>query len=129
MFILSPVSLSLVSLLQLALAQVQAPGGSFNVTNPIQGGTFVQGQTLPIVYDLLVNPIALSLNVYLVSSGSANVTEFTVVQNADITEDQSSLQTKNNQSYWEHTVNYLIPIWIPSGAYNVRFVYQCCKHA
>lgn len=119
MFILSPVSLSLVSLLQLALAQVQAPGGSFNVTNPIQGGTFVQGQTLPIVYDLLVNPIALSLNVYLVSSGSANVTEFTVVQNADVTEDQSSLQTKNNQSYWEHTINYLIPIWIPSGAYNV----------
>lgn len=79
----------------------------------------MQGQVLPIVYDLLVNPITLQLNVLLVSSGSVNQTEYQVVQNADVSEDASSLQSKNGQSYWMHTVNYLIPTTIPPGQYNV----------
>ncbi|KAH8552475.1 hypothetical protein BGW37DRAFT_519247 [Umbelopsis sp. PMI_123] len=112
---------ALVSLVNIAFAQVQSPGGTFNVTNPIQGGTFVQGKTLPIVYDLLVNPINLQLSVYLVSSGSSNLTQLTISQNADVTEDTSSLQNKNGQSYWMHTINFVIPTTIPSGSYNVVF--------
>ncbi|KAJ2961264.1 hypothetical protein NQZ79_g3521 [Umbelopsis isabellina] len=107
----------------LVFAQVQAPDGSFNVTNPIQGGTFVQGKTLPIVYDLLDNPIALELNVYLVPSGSSNgnSSEVTIKQNADISEDASSMHTQNNKTYWEHTINYPIPSTLAAGAYNVVF--------
>lgn len=101
------------------MAQVQSPDGSFNVTNPIKGGTFVQGKTLPVVYDLLVNPVTLQLNVYLVYSGSGNVTQVTIAENAVVTEDAASLQSKNNQSYWEHAVNFAIPTTIPAGAYNV----------
>lgn len=104
------------------LAQVQAPDGSFNITNPIQGGTFVQGKTLPIVYDLLDNPTApdLELNVYLVPRASTNSSEVTIKQNADISEDASSMRTQDNETYWEHTINYPIPTTLAAGAYNVR---------
>ncbi|KAG2177428.1 hypothetical protein INT44_007939 [Umbelopsis vinacea] len=112
---------ALASLLNLALAQVQAPDGTFNVTNPVKGGTFVQGKSLPVVYDLLVNPITLQLNVYLVYGGSGNVTQVAIAQNADVTEDASSLQNKNGQSYWEHSINYVIPSTVPAGPYNVVF--------
>ncbi|CAM0140335.1 hypothetical protein VKS41_007036 [Umbelopsis sp. WA50703] len=108
----------------LALAQVQAPDGSFNITNPVQGGIFVQGKTLPIVYDLLDNPIALQLNVLLVPSGSSsssNGGEVTIMQNADVSEDASSMHTVNNKSYWEHTINYSIPATLAAGSYNVVF--------
>ncbi|KAI8577856.1 hypothetical protein K450DRAFT_249585 [Umbelopsis ramanniana AG] len=112
---------ALASLLNLALAQVQSPDGTFNVTNPIKGGTFVQGKALPVVYDLLVNPITLQMNVYLVYSGSGNGAQVTIAQNADVTVDASSLQNKNNQSYWEHSINFAIPTTIPPGTYNVVF--------
>ncbi|KAG2173135.1 hypothetical protein INT43_004508, partial [Umbelopsis isabellina] len=107
----------------LVVAQVQAPDGSFNVTNPIQGGTFVSGKTLPIVYDLLDNPIALELNVYLVPSDSTNgnSSEITIKQNADISEDASSMHSQNNETYWEHTINFPLPSTLAAGAYNVVF--------
>jgi hypothetical protein len=59
------------------------------------------------------------MNVYLIYGGSGSVTQLTIAQNADVTQDASSLQNKNNQSYWEHSINFAIPTTIPAGTYNV----------
>lgn len=64
---------------------------------------------------------SLQLNIYLAAQAgtTTNFTETAIAVNADVSKDTSSAQTENNQTFYLHNYNYLIPTTTPAGSYQV----------
>ncbi|RCH82982.1 hypothetical protein CU097_005004 [Rhizopus azygosporus] len=105
-----------------ALAQVTAPMQNYNVTSPVMNGAYVAGQMLPCTVTIFENvPADISLSVSLVSAANSS-TSFVIASTLDTSKSPDSVRTKNNVTYYEHSVNYNIPTNIPLGSYNVVFL-------
>lgn len=63
----------------------------------------------------------ISLSVSLVSAANSS-TSFVIATTLDTSKSPDSVRTKNNVTYYEHSVNYNIPTNIPLGSYNVVFL-------
>lgn len=63
----------------------------------------------------------ISLSVSLVSAANSS-TSFVIATTLDTSKSPDSIRTKNNATYYEHSVNYKIPTNIPLGSYNVVFL-------
>ncbi|CAO3660371.1 unnamed protein product [Umbelopsis vinacea] len=105
-------------------AQVTSAAGNFNVTNPVENQTYVTGQQLPITWRLLANTnfASLQLEIVLSNNISGNLSETILTTQADVS--ASNQQTANNQTFYEHSINYPIPANAPLGNYNVIFIPQ-----
>ncbi|KAI9012598.1 hypothetical protein CLU79DRAFT_770070 [Phycomyces nitens] len=101
-------------------AQIQSLDGLFNVTSPIESGSYVAGQKLPVTYIILQETSSLKMNIYLQAVGM-NFTTTTIALNADVSQEVSSIVTVNKNTYWQHSYNYDIPQISPAGAYKVVF--------
>lgn len=105
-----------------AAAQVTSAAGNFNVTSPVENQTYVAGQTLPITWRLLGSTdfSSLQLEIVLTNSISGNYTETVITAQADVS--ASNQQSSNNETFYEHSINYPIPAMATLGNYNVIFI-------
>ncbi|KAH8552894.1 hypothetical protein BGW37DRAFT_487618 [Umbelopsis sp. PMI_123] len=103
-------------------AQITSPMGNFNVTNPVENQTYVLGQQLPITWRLLGNTnfASLQLEIVLTNMISGNYSETIITAQADVS--ASNQQTQNNETFYEHSLNYPIPTTASVGNYNVVFM-------
>ncbi|KAL0078199.1 hypothetical protein J3Q64DRAFT_1193838 [Phycomyces blakesleeanus] len=101
-------------------AQIQSLDGLFNVTSPIESGSYVAGQKLPVTYIILQETTSLKMNIFLQAVGM-NFTTTTIALNADVSQEVSSIVTVNQKTFWQHSYNYDIPQISPAGAYKVVF--------
>ncbi|KAI8149960.1 hypothetical protein BJV82DRAFT_497804, partial [Fennellomyces sp. T-0311] len=92
----------------------------FNITSPLDHGVYVAGQKLPITYVLLGDSSGIKLNIYLCPV-DVNATSVVIAQNADVSEDASSVVTIDNHTYWQHSYNHNIPQNAVPGSYKVVF--------
>ncbi|GAB5589608.1 hypothetical protein Unana1_04508 [Umbelopsis nana] len=103
-------------------AQVTSAAGNFNVTNPVENQTYVTGQQLPITWRLLANTnfSTLQLEIVLTNTISGNYSQTIITTQADVS--ASNQQSANNETFYEHSLNYPIPANAPLGNYNVIFI-------
>ncbi|ORX57451.1 hypothetical protein DM01DRAFT_1382004 [Hesseltinella vesiculosa] len=112
----------LTALLAVVSAQVTSPTGVFNVTSPVNGKTYVIGQFIPCIWDVLPNidTSGITLNINLVSTGAGSNQTLSIAQNADVSS-KTNPQQQGNSTYYEYKVNYQIPPTVAGGSYNVVF--------
>ncbi|CAM0140178.1 hypothetical protein VKS41_005796 [Umbelopsis sp. WA50703] len=103
-------------------AQITSAAGNFNVTSPVENQTYVAGQTLPITWRLLggTDFSSLQLEIVLSNNISGNLTEVVITAQADVSAING--QTANNETFYEHSINYPIPATSTLGNYNVIFI-------
>lgn len=105
-------------------AQVTAPTGIFNVTSPTPNSPYVAQQVLPCTYQLFqnVDTTGITMNINLVSAAAGSNTTLSIQANADMSKSSNSAKQNGNVTFYEHSINYLIPNTVVPGNYKVSFV-------
>ncbi|ORZ23174.1 hypothetical protein BCR42DRAFT_319305 [Absidia repens] len=105
-------------------AQVTAPTGVFNVSSPTPNSPYVAQQILPCTYQLFqdVDTTGITMNINLVSAAAGSNVSLPISTNSDMSKSSNSAKQNGNTTYYEHSVNYMIPTTVAPGDYKVSFV-------
>ncbi|KAI8642076.1 hypothetical protein BD408DRAFT_417040 [Parasitella parasitica] len=103
-----------------ALQNFQTADKQLNITSPLLDGVYVAGQILPLSYIPLNSDVA--LNIYL-KGANTSFNETAIALKADISNDpNSNIPIKvDNVTYYQHSINYAIPITYSAGSYECIF--------
>ncbi|CAO3611316.1 unnamed protein product [Cunninghamella echinulata] len=98
----------------------------FKITSPTENAPFVAGYTLPIIY-IISNDTNisnyLSLSAHLIAMDpKLPFKQIAITDHADLSQGFSFERVNsNNEKYYEHELNYVLPKETPSGNYQVLF--------
>ncbi|KAG2204765.1 hypothetical protein INT46_006158 [Mucor plumbeus] len=103
-----------------AIQNYQTADMQLNITSPLINGVYAAGQILPLGYTPLNSNIV--LNIYL-KSADASFNEAAIVLSADTSNNPTyHVPIKvDNTTYYQHSINYAIPIAYPAGNYECIF--------
>ncbi|RCI05900.1 hypothetical protein CU098_012740 [Rhizopus stolonifer] len=103
-------------------AEVTMTDGQVRISSPISGGVYNQGKTLPFTYKTIVEPLNVALNMYLRGT-DCNYPETILFANADVFLDSPNATPihAGPKTYYEHSLNYIIPSSLPTGNYAVTY--------
>lgn len=81
------------------------------------------GRYVALSLEILLQPAGASASASAsgAAAGSSNST-IVIAENADTTKTDSSVKTKDNTTYYEHSINYAIPKTLTPGQYQVVFL-------
>lgn len=81
------------------------------------------GRYVALSLEILLQPAGASASASAsgAAAGSSNST-IVIAENADTTKTDASVKTKDNTTYYEHSINYAIPKTLTPGQYQVVFL-------
>ncbi|KAG1296125.1 hypothetical protein G6F66_003731 [Rhizopus arrhizus] len=118
--------ISFVCVVTMTAAQLTSPTRNYNVTSPVSNGPYVIGQILPCTYrlfsDVDTSSLILDIDLVPVPQGlTTNATMILIATAADVSKTDAFIKHDRNLTFFEHSINFMIPYSVRPGNYQVVF--------